>query len=98
MSVAEAQARISSREFAEWQAYDQVDPFGEWRSDFRAGVIASATVNLWRRRGETTSPADFMPDFVEGVRRAIDQDRVSAADRAADRAFAESMGARRVSK
>jgi hypothetical protein len=43
MTVREAQERIDSREFAEWIAYDRMDPIGQDRADLRAALV-SATV------------------------------------------------------
>ena len=61
MSVAEAQDRISAREFAEWIAYGTVEPFGEERADLRAGIIASTVANANSRKKFQAS--DFMPKF-----------------------------------
>lgn len=46
MSVAQAQLVISSREFAEWRAFYQIEPFGEKRSDMQAAHIASAIFDV----------------------------------------------------
>jgi len=61
MSVAECQARVSSEEFAEWQVYYTLEPWGEWRADLRAGIIAAASVSPYTKRRIT--PKDFMPKF-----------------------------------
>lgn len=42
---------MSSREFAEWLAYYQIQPFGENRADERSGTIAAAIVNVHRKKG-----------------------------------------------
>lgn len=47
----------------EWMAYYRIDPFGEDRADLRAGIIASTMANVFRSRGRTFKPADFMPSF-----------------------------------
>jgi len=62
MSVRQAQEEISSPEFSEWRAYDELDPFGEGRADLRAGIIAATMANLWSS-GKQKVPYDFMPDF-----------------------------------
>ena len=62
MSVARAQQEISAREFAEWMAYDRIDPMGEGRADLRAGIIAAVMRNSWCK-GAPAKPADFMPNF-----------------------------------
>jgi hypothetical protein len=64
MTVAEAQERVTAREFAEWQAYYSLDPFGEARADYRMGILAAVMSNLWLDKGETpTRPEDFLPVF-----------------------------------
>ncbi len=66
MSVAEAQREISSPEFAEWMAYDQLEPMGEQRADLRMGIMAATLANVNRGRGQRAfKPADFMPQFEE---------------------------------
>lgn len=55
---------MDSREFAEWIAYDQIEPFGESRQDQRAGVIASAIVNQHRKKGSKAVEWDrFFPPY-----------------------------------
>ena len=62
MTVAKAQREISSAEFAEWIAYDRIDPFGEERADLRAAIIAATVANAFRgKNGKTFMPVDFMP-------------------------------------
>ncbi|MBA7515235.1 hypothetical protein ES705_07274 [subsurface metagenome] len=60
------QEELDSFEFAEWLAYYQLEPFGEERSDLRAGIITSAIANANRdpkKRSRAYTPGDFMPDF-----------------------------------
>jgi hypothetical protein len=57
---------MSSREFAEWAAYAQIEPFGPVRGDLRAGVVASVIAEVYRdpdKRSEPFTPAEFMPMF-----------------------------------
>jgi protein required for attachment to host cells len=45
-------------------AYDEVEPWGEWRADVRAGIIASTLANIHRKSGaKAYTAADFMPKF-----------------------------------
>lgn len=70
MPVSEAQARISSAEFAEWVAFAQLEPFGPSREDARAGVIASLIANANRdadKRSAPFEPSDFFPTLGEGA-------------------------------
>lgn len=68
MSVREAQQRVDSHEFAEWMAYDRLEPFGPKRDDMRSAIIASILANVYRDKKRKPSPftvEDFMPDFDE---------------------------------
>ena len=61
MSVRQAQREIDSREFAEWIAYDRIDPFGEERADWRVGQLTAMVANLFTKRGQAKAKAtDFM--------------------------------------
>lgn len=63
MTVRDAQRRIDSREFSEWQAFEIIEPFGPWRADAQAGIIASVVANTHRTRGKAFTPGDFMMKF-----------------------------------
>jgi hypothetical protein len=64
MSVAEAMERIDSAEFAEWMAYERLEPFGEHRADLRSAIVACTMANAWRGKGSKTfTVKDFMPNF-----------------------------------
>ena len=61
-TVREAQARCDSREFAEWVAFDQLNPFGQHRvlvllSELCAMFFNANTDDKTRK----LRPADFMP-------------------------------------
>ncbi len=58
--------RLPADLFMEWQAYYQIEPWGEDRADLRAGIVASVIANTHRdarRKPEPYQPADFMPRF-----------------------------------
>lgn len=59
--VGELKKRISSREFAEYCAYDTIDPYGNQRTDFQIGLVCSTICNIM---GGDTSPIDFMYDNI----------------------------------
>lgn len=50
---------MSASEFAEWQAYARIDPFGEEREDQRAGVIAAVIANVHRDPKKRKDPFDW---------------------------------------
>ncbi len=57
---------MSSREFAEWMAFYQVEPWGEERADLRSGIVASTVANAHRdpkKRKRPFKPEDFIPKF-----------------------------------
>lgn len=64
--IAELQERVSSREFAEYWAYFQLEPWGAEREDLRSGIVASTIANANRdpkKRARPFTPDQFMPDF-----------------------------------
>lgn len=71
MGVREAQQRIDSREYAEWIAYDQIEPIGPERGDLQAAIVASTIANVNRSsRSRAFTPDQFMPRF---DRKAVTQ-------------------------
>jgi hypothetical protein len=54
---------MSAKQFVEWQAYYQVEPFGPPSGYWQAGLIAStlANVNRTKKRQKALTPEDFMP-------------------------------------
>ncbi len=66
MSVREAQERISSREFAEWQAFMRVEPLGDTRLDFWMASLMAMLANLHRdpkKRRRPYRARDFWPEW-----------------------------------
>jgi Protein of unknown function (DUF4035) len=52
---------MSVRELDDWAAYWQVEPWGPWRDNVHAGLIASVVANVNRRSGSRAfSYVDFM--------------------------------------
>lgn len=75
MSVVKAQSEIDACEFAEWQAYYTIEPFGEERADYRNAILCTLIANALRgKHGWTAKPKDFMPDFTETERRQTPSD------------------------
>ena len=57
---------MSAREFQEWQAFYQHEPFGEWRHDRRTAQLLALWANVYRdadKRAEPYTESDFMPEF-----------------------------------
>jgi hypothetical protein len=62
-TVGELEARLSSSEFSEWLAYNDLEPIGPQRADLNAGLIASVIANVGLRPKHLYSAADFMPVY-----------------------------------
>lgn len=55
---------MSARDISEAIAYSRIEPWGEEREDFRAGIVASTIANVNRAsNSKPFTPRDFMPDF-----------------------------------
>lgn len=64
MTVGEMEARMSAREFIEWQIYSNLEPFGQQREDFRAGQICAVTANVMGAgKKKQLTATDFIPLF-----------------------------------
>lgn len=66
MSIRRAQVEIDSAEFAQWEAFDRVEPFGEDRADLRSAIVACVIANANRDTEKQPQPfkvSDFMPSF-----------------------------------
>lgn len=77
MTVTELLARISSRELSEWMAYYSVEPWGAERDNLHAGIVASATINVWRgEKDEPVNAQDFMLQFGEDEKQPVSADEL----------------------
>lgn len=59
---------LSYKQLREWQAYAQIEPFGEKRADLRIAQLCSIVANMIPKEkgsSKTYEPADFMPEFFE---------------------------------
>ena len=62
---------LTSRQISEWEAYDRLDPIGEWRADFRMAYLCTIVTNIARaihgeKGAKMTVPLDFMPEWDKG--------------------------------
>ena len=62
--------QLTSYQISEWEAFDKIDPIGEWRADFRGAKVESLILNLvqsiFAKKGAqptTTTALDFMPNW-----------------------------------
>jgi len=72
-TVAEAQSRISSREFAEWLAYDRLEPIGAVRDDWNAALVAQTVAGIFAGRGHRPRLADFVLRWDRGEQRSAEE-------------------------
>jgi len=68
------QKELTSTQISEWEAYDKIDPIGEWRADYRMSVLASLVMNIaikthGKRGTKTTEFMDFFPIWDEEQRK-----------------------------
>jgi hypothetical protein len=51
---------------SEWMAYAELEPFGQGRADYRAGLLASVFANANREEySDPVQPEDFFPNLLE---------------------------------
>ena len=61
MTVAELEERMGSGELTEWLTYYKKNPFGQFREDWRTGILAAMVMNRYRKKGtEPFAPTDFL--------------------------------------
>ncbi len=59
---------FTARQFFEWQAYEQIDPWGERRQDYRIASLGALIANVNRdskKRPEPYTIEDFLLKFGE---------------------------------
>jgi hypothetical protein len=62
MTVSELERTMPATELTEWIQFYGVEPFGEYRDDFRAAIVAF-TVARSMGGGKSAKLSDFMPFF-----------------------------------
>lgn len=59
-SVRDCQRHISSHEFAEWMAYNSLEPFGDDLIDLQFAQLESLMANIYAKKGRRFKPVDFL--------------------------------------
>lgn len=55
---------MGARELAEWEVFNEFEPFGEEREDLRMGILASTIANVNRGKSQRAmKPNEFIPEF-----------------------------------
>lgn len=62
MTLEELRQRMTAREYRLWIKLYDIDPWGSYRDDFRAGIIAATIANVHSHQ-HTFSATDFIPQF-----------------------------------
>ena len=62
-TIAEWQEVMSAEEFLDWVAFYQLQPFGPWRADTQAALIASTIANVNAKKGHSFAIKDFQLQF-----------------------------------
>ena len=65
-------ADISASTFHEWQLYDRIEPFGEFRSELRHGQSMALTANLNRDPKNKPEPFNAM-DFMNFIEKPVEE-------------------------
>jgi len=66
VSVHEAQQRISSKEFAEWQAYhSHIEPIGDKRTDLLFAMLMHVVASCHSGKKSRFSVQDFIPEWMQ---------------------------------
>ena len=75
-SVSECQNAISSNEFTEWQAYNELEPFGNDRFPVYFGTIAATIANSSpnrKRNSKVLQWFDFFPPYGVSKHQTTDE-------------------------
>lgn len=56
---------LTANELAEWEAFDRLEPIGEWRDDYRLAYLSSLLTNIaisqsGRKNAKMTDPEKFL--------------------------------------
>jgi hypothetical protein len=59
--------QLTSTQVSEWEAYDRIDPIGQWREDHRWASLTAQMTNLltWAhaKKGSSHTATDFIPQW-----------------------------------
>jgi len=67
-------------EYRSWLEFYEVEPFGDFRADLRAGVIASTVTRMLGAKGARPKPLDFMPIVTRQLERKRARDGDATAE------------------
>ncbi|MFA5526554.1 MAG: hypothetical protein WC992_07010 [Acholeplasmataceae bacterium] len=76
---------MTAVQVAEWEAYNRLEPIGEYRRDYMEGQILAMIQNIaqtvYGKKGKksTTQPEDFIP-WNKGLLPRVDKNKVQSPD------------------
>lgn len=94
-TVAELAEIMGSREFVAWMELYRESPWGDYRADLRAGVIAATVYNVHRTKGGPAKPGDFVLQWRSAGRRRQSSDEMYRAMRTFSRVYNATRRGRR---
>lgn len=59
-TVEEMLERLTPAQYANWQRYWVEEPWGPWRDNLHAAIIARASISVWLKKGQTVDMDQFM--------------------------------------
>lgn len=59
-TLAELDARLSADELSDWMAYYQLEPWGAWRDNWHAALLAKLIYDVNRGKHPAAKMKDFM--------------------------------------
>lgn len=74
MTVRELSERLGADELIEWMAFYKLDPFGGYRTDVNAALIASTMANIHRSADSTEYDLDHFVLFDRHPQASLDVD------------------------
>jgi len=87
-----AARRLTAKEFQRWMWYEQVEPFGELRADYRAAQIVSMIHNVAVTKKNQKEIQDFLLRFGGSPKKKQSVEEQVAMIRAMAEAFAKVDG------
>lgn len=73
--------QMSAKELAEWEMFYFLEPFGEYQTNYAAGIIASMIANVYKKKdAKSFVPDDFIPKrdlaYKSSKKQSIEQQKL----------------------
>jgi hypothetical protein len=70
--------QLTARQIAEWEAYHELEPFGDWKHDFELSYLLSVMTNLFlgaygKKSARLTKPEDFLIKWGDAAKEDMKQ-------------------------